>query len=100
VTKNERIARKRLRRELQHSTYWRHLAGTVRDVADDLLVAWAELADARDDHAFTEWQDCLNSRSTYAARVRHLEGKPDTATLFLCQYVSVMTCGALPEEVS
>ena len=100
MIKETRIARKRLRQELKHSTYLQHLVKTVRDVPDDLLIAWAELADARDDKAFTEWQACLNSRSANVARARYLEGKPDNATLLLRQYVSVMTCGLLPEEVS
>ena len=100
ISREERIARKRLRGELEHSAYLKNLVKTVRDVPDDLLVAWAELADCRDVKAFTEWHALLHDRKVNEVRFRYLEGKRDTATFLLRQYVSVMTCGLLPEEVS
>jgi hypothetical protein len=98
--REERIARKWLRRELEHSAYWPRLAETVSDVPDDLLMVWAELADGFDDDALKNWSACMNSPDLYEARIRYLGKSDDTAAVLLRHYVSVMTCGVLPEEVS
>jgi hypothetical protein len=99
MSKETHIARKWLRRELKNSTYWSYLAESVRNVPDDSLMAWVELADGFDDDALN-WSACMNSPNLHEARLRYLDNSADSAAFFLRHYVSVMTCGHLPETAS